>query len=217
MSEDEILKIIAGGESSTVEFKRKSPGPVKLAKEISALANTKGGFLFIGVDDNRKLYGIHSEKTEKNIIETSAHFYLEPTLDLKILNYNLSGKEIVVAIIPNSELKPHKVLLVDENNITKKRAYIRVGEKSVEASSEMARLMTYQNPTTGKELRLSITDKEQRLFRYLEKYERVTVKDYCKLVNISKRRAERSLVQLVRAGIIQIHHDSSYDYFTLVG
>jgi len=216
MSEEEILKIIAGGESSTVEFKRKSPGPLKLAKEISALANTKGGYLFIGVDDNKKLYGIHSEKTEKSIIETAAYFHIEPTLDLEILSFNISKKEIVVAIIPDSINKPHKVLLVDENNNTKKRAYIRVGEKSVEASSEMARLMTYQNPESGKELKLSITEKEQRLFRYLEKYERVTVKDYCKLTNISKRRAERSLVQLVRAGIIQIHHDSAHDYFTLV-
>jgi len=81
----------------------------------------------------------------------------------------------------------------------------------------MARLMTYQNPISGKELKLSISEHEKRLFNYLEKYERVTVKEYCKLVNISKRRAERSLVSLVRAGIIQIHNDSTYDYFTLVG
>lgn len=217
MTTDDILKIIDGGESSTVEFKRKSPGSVKLAKEISALANTKGGYLFIGVDDNKKLYGIHSEKTEKNILETAAQFHLEPPIDLEIFSFRLHKKEIVLAIVPNSKLKPHKVIIEDENKITKKRAYIRVGEKSIEASSEMARLMTYQNPVSGKELKLSITDHEKRLFNYLEKYERITVKDYCKLVNISKRRAERSLVSLVRAGIIQIHNDSTYDYFTLVG
>lgn len=216
MSEDEILKIIAEGESSTVEFKRKSPELLKLAKEISAIANTKGGYLFIGVDDDRKIYGIDSEKEEKNNIETATHFFLEPTLDLEIYPINIKKKEILMAIIPNSEFKPHKVLIAEPNNITKKRAYIRVGEKSIEASSEMARLMTYQNPNNRKELNISISEKEKRLFNYLEKYERITVKEYCKLTNISKRTAERSLVSLVRAGIIQIHNDSANDYFTFV-
>lgn len=216
MTEEDILKIIATGESSTVEFKRKSPDYLKLAKEISAIANTLGGYLFIGVDDDRKIYGVESEKTEKENIEQATHFFLEPTLDLEIYSIKIKKKEIVMAIIPNSEFKPHKVLIPDENNVIKKRAYIRVGEKSIEASSEMARLMTYQNPKNGKELNISITDKEKRLFDYLEKYEKISVKDYCKLTNISRRRAERSLIQLVRAGIIQIHNNSNYDYFTLV-
>jgi len=42
------------------------------------------------------------------------------------------------------------------------------------------------------------------------------VKDFARLVNISKRRAERILVQLVRAGVLQIHIDSEEDYFTYI-
>jgi DNA-binding MarR family transcriptional regulator len=67
-----------------------------------------------------------------------------------------------------------------------------------------------------KPLKLSIGYNEKRLFAYLEKYEKSTVKDFAKLVNISDRRAERLLIRLVRAGALQIHNDLHHDYFTLI-
>lgn len=213
----DLLDMIETGESSTVEFKRKTTNPVKLAKEISAFANTKGGYLFIGVEDNGKIVGVHSEKADIGMIEAACHFHIDPMIDIETDAFSVNGRELVVAHVPESINKPHKVILEDKDTGKRfKRAYIRVGEKSLEASSEMARLMTYQNEGNGHDLRLSIGEKEKTLFNYLEKYERATVKDFCKLVNISKRRAERTLVQLVRAGVLQIHNDRTYDFFTLV-
>lgn len=214
----QLLEKIDQGESSTVEFKRKTVNPVKIAKEIAAFANTKGGYLFIGVEDNGKIKGVHSEKSEISLLETACHFHISPPIEnLEIDVFAVNGREIVVLEVPESPLKPHKIILQDkETGKNYKRAYIRVGEKSIEASSEMARLMTYQNERNNYELRLSIGEREKRLFNYLEKYERATVRDFCKLVNISKRRAERTLVQLVRAGVLQIHNDSARDYFTLI-
>ena len=217
LDKSSLFELIAGGETSTVEFKRKSPSPQKLAKEISALANTKGGYLFLGVDDDGSVCGIHSEKTSMDEIQTACQFHLdpEPVYELGVINYK--KKYIVVANIPQSKNKPHRVIVEDtENKKNIKRAYIRIGEKSVEASSEMARLMSYQNKDSGKELKINFGEKEKRLFVYLEKHERITVKDYCKLVNTSKRTAERSLIALVRAGTIQIHNDTIRDYFTLI-
>jgi predicted HTH transcriptional regulator len=212
-----LFELIAGGENSTVEFKRKSPSPQKLAKEISALANTKGGYLFLGVDDDGSICGVHSEKTSMDEILTACEFHLdpEPVYEMGVINHK--KKYIVVAHIQQSKNKPHRVIFEDiENKKNVKRAYIRIGEKSVEASSEMARLMRYQNKDSGKDLKINVGEKEKRLFVYLEKHERITVKDYCNLVNIGKRTAERSLVALVRAGTMQIHNDTTRDYFTLV-
>ena len=47
MTPKKLLEIISYGESTTVEFKRKATTPMKLAKEIVAMANT--------VDDNIKV------------------------------------------------------------------------------------------------------------------------------------------------------------------
>lgn len=214
----ELLEKIDEGESSTVEFKLKTTTPEKIAKEISAFANTKGGHLFIGVNDNGKIKGVDSEKAEINVVETAAQFFLSPPIqDLEIESFEVNGREMVVAYVPESNNKPHKLLLQDkETGKQYKRAYIRIGEKSVEASSEMARLLNYRNGDRSPALKIHIGDKEKHFFSYLEKHERATVRDFCKLVNISKRRAERTLVQLVRAGVLQIHNDRARDYFTLV-
>jgi predicted HTH transcriptional regulator len=214
MNPKEIKALIESGESTTIEFKRKATTPEKLAKEFAAIANTKGGYILFGVEDNGKVYGIESEKSEIDIIERTAGFHVTPPVEISLEFATLNGKDMIICKIPESKSKPHKVMVFDED---KKRivprTYIRVGEKSLLASNEMARLLTYSSH--DKPLTLSIGDKEKRLFSYLEKYERATVSDFANLVNISKRRAEQLLVRLVRAQVLQIHNDSSYDYFTL--
>lgn len=215
MHPKKILEIIAEGESSTLEFKRKSTTPFKLAKEISALANTRGGTLLIGVDDDGTIYGIESEKTEIVAVEVACEFHIDPPVNPIMEVVNVNGKEILFVKIEEGRHKPHKLLIENpETSQTYHRAYIRIGEKSVEASREMYRLM--KNATAGKPLKISIGENEKRLFAYLEKKEKVTVKEFSRLVNISERRAERLMIKLVQAGVLQIHNDSTRDYFTLV-
>ncbi len=210
-----LKELVANGESTILEFKRKATTPEKLAREISALANTQGGKILIGVDDDGTLLGVLSEKSELDIVDTACKFFIDPPVDYTYEFVNYYDRDIIVINIPQSKIKPHRVEFEDkEASKTIKRAYIRVGEKSVIASKEMTRLMTSQ--TNGEPLKLSIGDKEKRLFAYLEQYERATVKEFAKLVNISERRAERLLIRLVRAGVVQIHNDSTRDYFTLV-
>ncbi len=215
MKPKELLNLISNGESSSLEFKRKSTNPEKIAKEIVAMANTKGGYLLVGVDDDGKIYGIDSEKSESDIVEKTCLFYIEPPIEPKIEIVNVYDKDVLVLYVDNSNHKPHKVKLVsDDFHKDYDKTYIRVGEKSIEASREMRRLMKSQSD--DKPLKLSIGENEKRLFQFLEINERATVKDFAKIVNISNRRAERLLIRLVRAGVIQIHNDSHHDYFTLV-
>lgn len=213
MSPKELLNLIAEGESSVMEFKRKSTSPQKLAKEIAAFANTRGGYLLIGIDDDGTVVGVESEKYEFDVVDTACKFWIEPPVEPEIEFIRLYSREVVVVRINQSENKPHKLVVENGEEGNTYKAYIRLGEKSVEASREMTRLMTYQSD--DKPLKLSIGDKEKRLFDYLEKHEKATVKDFARIVNISERRASRLLIRLVRAGVIQIHNDSSHDYFTL--
>lgn len=212
----DFLKLIENGESTTIEFKRKISSFEKIAKEITAMANTLGGYLFIGIDDNGSIVGVKSEKSEVTTIEFANETLILPNVNLEIDVVDYKGKDIIAVKIPNSELKPHKLLIIDENQKQIKRAFIRVGEQSVMASSEMTRLMSYQNKNSIAELKLSIGHNEKSLFSYLEKENRITVKEYATLINISKRRAERLLIRLVRAGVIQINTDLNNDFFTLV-
>ena len=58
---DGIAKIIAEGESQTVEFKTRLPKGDDIARIIVSFANTAGGILVIGVDDKGKIVGIPKE------------------------------------------------------------------------------------------------------------------------------------------------------------
>ncbi len=65
-------------------------------------------------------------------------------------------------------------------------------------------------------VQIYIGDMERTLFEFLNINEKITVKGFKKLVNISERRASRTLVNLVKAKIIRHHYFGKEDYFTLI-
>ena len=50
-----LLDLIEEGENLQCEFKRHFTTPEKIAREMIAFANTKGGYLIFGVDDDRQV------------------------------------------------------------------------------------------------------------------------------------------------------------------
>ncbi len=214
MKPKELKELVSEGESATLEFKRKATSHEKLAREIAALVNSRGGYLLLGVDDDGSIVGVRSEKSELEILIDTCKLHIFPAVEPSIEIIDYKGKDVIVAKFDESSTKPH-IIEIEDKDAGKlvKRAYIRLGEKSVIASKEMFKLM--QTKTRGNPLKISIGDREKRLFNYLENYEKITVKEFAKLVNISNRRAERILITLVRADLIAIHNDTQNDYFTL--
>ncbi len=208
----ELKDLIFEGESTTLEFKRKFTTIEKISKEISALANTKGGYILFGVDDDGTIYGVDSEKSEIDLILQACEFSIEPPIEVDIEIVEIYKKDVIVIYVEESNNKPHRVII---NNNSKNNAYIRVGEQSVLASKEMIKVLEGLNPK-ARPLKFSIGKNEKRLFNYMENHPKITVQDFAKLCNISKRRASQLLVRLVRAGVLQIHQDSNSDYFTLI-
>jgi predicted HTH transcriptional regulator len=61
----------------------------------------------------------------------------------------------------------------------------------------------------------NLGEKEKVLLEYLKTNERITVKQLKEMFNISKRRASRMLVNLVRAGLVRLHNYEKEDFYTL--
>lgn len=213
MNNQDVLNLIEEGEGFHIEFKRFVTSPEKIAKSMIAFANTKGGSILFGVDDDGRIVGVESEKTEVELLEEAGSRYCDPpiTPQLEIIPFN--GKDVIVATVQESKEKPHQYLGANEDG-GERKVYIRVKDKSVLASKEVVKILRDERPD-GKPLQLSIGENERRLFRYLEVYEKITLKQFCHLVNISERRASRILVELVRAGVIRIHTLEKEDFFTL--
>jgi predicted HTH transcriptional regulator len=215
MNRRQLLELIEEGENIQCEFKRQFTTPEKIAREMIAFANTKGGFLIFGVDDDKEVVGVDSEKSESEMIKDAAGNYCEPPLNYSIDFIELYGKEVVVASIPESDNKPHRLQdYENELDINKAVVVVRVNDKSVQASKEMVRILrANSNDLALKKYRIG--DVEKRVFEYLSLYERISVKELSNLVNISERRASRTLVKMVRANLLLIHtKDNGEEFFT---
>jgi len=215
MKRRDLIELIEEGESSICEFKRKFSTPEKIAKEMIAFANTKGGYILFGIDDNKSIFGVESEKQETELIKDAALNFCEPPLDFNIEYMDLYGKEIVIVEIPESQNKPHRVQdyknILDINSAV---VMIRVADKSIQASKEMIRIMR-ANSNNMQLKKYAIGPNEKTVFDYLHKNEKISVKELSSLINISERRASRTLVKLVRANLLMIHtKDNGEEYFT---
>lgn len=215
MKSRDLLDLIEGGETLSCEFKRKFSTQEKIAREMMAFANTKGGYLIIGVDDDKKIVGVESEKTESELILDVAKNYCEPPLNVQIDYVEIKGKEVVVVEVPESTKKPHRLQdYLNELDINSSVVPIRVNDKSVQASKEMIRILKAQS-TQMQLKKYSIGTNEKVVFEYLDKNEKISVKELSSFTNISERRASRTLVKLVRANLLFVHtKDNGDEFFT---
>lgn len=215
MNFHDVHELIQEGEGFSVEFKRRISSPEKIARTLISFANTKGGTILFGVDDDGSIVGVESEKTEVELIDIAGRDFCDPPLTPVVEIVPFNGRDVIVCHIPESTIKPHYFLGErDRENGENTRVYIRVNDKTVMASKEVVRILQNENPAASP-LRITIGENEKRLFRYLEEHERITVRELGRLINVSDRRASRMLVQLVRAGVIRIHTHEKVDYFTL--
>ena len=217
MDYKDVTSLIEQGEGFEIEFKRKVSSPEKIARAMVGFANTRGGHLLFGVDDDGSIVGVESEKSEVDLIYHAGTTFCSPEIipDIDIVPFD--GLDVIVAYVHESAMKPHAFTgpsngSADGGEDTK--VYIRVNDKTVMASREVVRILRDERPDAPP-LRVAIGDTERRLFHYLDAHERITAKEFSNLVNISERRASRILTTLVRAGVVRIHTLERDDFFTL--
>jgi predicted HTH transcriptional regulator len=203
-----ILQLVAKGESDTLDFKKTISSAAKIAKTLSAFSNHKGGRLLVGVNDNKTISGVRSED-EQYMLDLAASFYCKPEVKLILNEWELGGKTVIEAIVPEAQNKP--VYAKDEDG--KWWVHIRVKDQSLLASKVVVDVLRNQSRNEGSFIQY--TQHEQSLLQHLGKNERITLKELCKLLNISRWRAQKMLVNLVGAGILRNHTTEKTEYYTL--
>jgi predicted HTH transcriptional regulator len=215
MNGKELKALLEEGEGIQLEFKRKVSSPTKIARTLLAFANTKGGTMLFGVDDDKTIVGVESEKTEVEMIEIAGKVHCEPPIEPEIEIVSYRGRDVIVVTVEESVEKPHR--LIDDDGDAEdpaSKVLIRVKDKTVVASKEVVKILQAES-ADAPPMRISIGETEHRLLDFLDGNERITVKQLGKLVNISDRRASRLLIQLVRAGVLRIHTHEKEDFYTL--
>ncbi len=217
MKRKDFFDLIEEGESLQVEFKRRFSTAEKIAREMIAFANTRGGYLIFGVDDDKQVVGVESEKSEAELVKDAALNYCEPPVEYEIDFLEVYGREVVIVSVPESDTKPHRLQdYLKELDLNKSVVLVRVNDKSIQASKEMVRILRAQSQDLSLK-KYTIGSNEKSVFDYLNNNETISVKLLSELVNISERRASRTLVKMVRANLLMIHtKDNGEEYFTVI-
>jgi predicted HTH transcriptional regulator len=160
---------------------------------------------------------VESEKSEVDLLHQAGQEFCIPEIDPGIEIVAYDGRDVIVAYVAESRNKPHYFAGQSNGQAygdDETKVFIRVNDKTLMASREVVRILREER-LDAPPMHLEIGEHEKRLFRYLDEQERITAKEFAKLVNISEQRATRILVSLVRAGVVRIHTLERSDFFTL--
>ena len=127
-----VLSLIAQGESKTLEFKRELPRFEQIAKTVIAFANTSGGKLLIGVDDNGSLVGVDADSVLdiQDRIYASLYEQIHPTLRPEIYTSHVEDKLILIVEVFRGQSLPYFL----KSKGKAEGVYIRVGASNRPAS-----------------------------------------------------------------------------------
>jgi hypothetical protein len=159
-----LLSLIREGEHQQQDFKYRVSDALKLAKSVSAFANTDGGRLLIGVRDDGNMSGVRDEE-EIYMMHQAAYRYCRPEASIKFDTYHVDGRTIVIATVPPSDRRPICVVSDDE----KPKAYIRIADENIVASPIHLVLWRESQNTQGS--MLTYTDAVRKILDVLQDQE----------------------------------------------
>jgi predicted HTH transcriptional regulator len=203
-----IKQLVEEGEHEHQDFKFEISDARKIARSISAFANTGGGRLLVGVKDNGKIAGIRSEE-EIYMIEAAATMYCEPKVEVETQTYLVEGRTVLMVQINEAEAKP--VCALDEEN--KPKAYIRIADENILATP--VHLKVWQHSKKDRGSFLSFTDKEQRLLDALKEKDMLTLNQCCKLCQTNRMTMCHLLADFIRFELVVPVFQGHKFYFKL--
>lgn len=207
MQPRDLKNLIQTGEGPYLEFKKTTPSAAKIAREIVAFANTDGGTILIGVNDDKTITGIQGYFEEEYLLNKAASEVCIPAVPIALELVHYSDVDVMVVRVPKAEVKP--VYIKGKNQ---RLVFVRREDESVLASDEMIEILKNESKTEG--VTFEYGEKEQKLFRFLNEYGEITVEKYSHLINVTTFRSSRILVNLVSAGILNLSSRDNVEYFT---
>lgn len=111
MTEADIQTLIAGGETLTVEFKGEEKEPLNdrgIFEAIVCLANSDGGTLLVGVEDDGRVTGArprHGTTTDSAKLKAAVFNNTEPRINTRVAIVPVAGQAVIaIAVEPYPEI-----------------------------------------------------------------------------------------------------------------
>ena len=124
----ELLRLIRGGEDTFLELKVKLSNSEKIAQGIVALANTAGGTIIFGVNDQLRIEGVSNPEWIQDELRRICRDEIVPPLVPLIDNIAFDSGKRIVALDVDGRKKPYRT--------RDGRFYMRFGAEKREVSRE---------------------------------------------------------------------------------
>lgn len=207
-SDTYIKKLILSGENQQLDFKFEISDSRKIAKTLVAFSNTDGGTLLIGVKDNGRIAGVHSDE-EFYMVQAAAGMYCKPEVLFDSKRWVVDGKTVLEVIIPRGKNIPYFAQTEPERWL----AYIRVKDENIFASAVHLKVWKKKNHNRG--ILVEYSDKVKILLKYLELNPSISISRFCRTAFLPKSAAENIIADLIYFGLIEIVYQDNHFKFQL--
>lgn len=213
-----LKDLIRGGENQKVDFKYCINDSRKIARTLSAFANTEGGILLLGVRDNGSIAGVNSEE-EYYMIETAARIYCRPEIPVAISQYLVNGKTVIGVEVEKGDKRPYKAKSDDGSW----KAYYRNNDQNLVAGRVLLKLWNLSERKSGVMIRFGKA--ERLLLDYLRHNEYISLSAFRRIARLPSYRAEKIIAGLLSCGVLamdasekgylyRLSHDPADEAFT---
>lgn len=191
-----VQELILQGEHQQQDFKFEISDARKIAKSLSAFANTDGGRLLIGVKDNGKIAGVRSDE-EAYMIESAANVYCSPEVRFSMTQHRVEGRIVLEVSIPEAENKP----VCAKNEENKLLAYVRIADENILASPIHLEVWKQKKGVKGK--LIEYTEIEKKLLDKLSDGD-FSMNRFCKETGLLRRDVQALIANFVRFGVVRL-------------
>jgi predicted HTH transcriptional regulator len=207
-----IKELIRNGEDSKIEFKKTLSQLEKVAKTLVSFANSGGGTIIIGIQDDKQVVGVVDPHEELFVLQKAALQYSVPAINYSVSETECNGKLVLLVEVKESLSKPHRSKSIGGDW----QIYVRSGSQCLLASNFDVNIMeTEDNIHESDTINSRVTNNERTLFKFLDVHKRITHKEYARIINVSRDRAFQILANLTLSGRVNKKSGNEGVFFTL--
>jgi hypothetical protein len=203
-----IKSLIREGEHQQQDFKFRIDDSKKIARTLSAFANTDGGRLLIGVKDNGKITGVDPVE-ELHMIEAAADMYCSPKLRFESRVWQEDMRLILEIIVERSVGE----LIYSKDEEGKWKVYVRRKDHTLLANKILLGVWKERLKKQGRPEKFG--DEEQKVLRLLLDEAPLTLSQIYKSSGLKKNLVDRMLVRFICWELVEMEMTEGGTFYSL--